>query len=58
MPTTIMFCSCNHAGQDELHGEHQRVHNTGGTETRPIARCTVCESVREFKPRKGQEDRC
>ena len=45
MLTIIRFCSCNHPDQDDLHGIHQRVHNCGGTETRPIARCTVCGNV-------------
>lgn len=40
----IRFCSCNHKGQDDLHGKGRRVFNKlkGKTSTDERYRCTVC----------------
>lgn len=27
--TNIMFCGCDNKMQDEMHGDHKRVHNRG-----------------------------
>lgn len=45
----ILYCNCNHAGQDALHGKGNRVHNAllkkqGVTQK---YRCTVCKTERE-----------
>ena len=39
--TEIKKCTCMHAGQDELHGVNNRVHN----ECNEGWRCTVCSRV-------------
>ena len=40
----ISTCRCKHKGQDELHGEGNRVFNelAGGNKDRREYRCTVC----------------
>jgi hypothetical protein len=38
----VMFCSCEHKSQDEIHGSHKRVHNAVSNEKKPPWRCTVC----------------
>ena len=42
--TIIRKCTCDHAGQDRLHGAGKRVMNktTKKIEERPVYRCTVC----------------
>lgn len=37
----IAKCTCQHPGQDSIHGPGMRVFNPGGTPTKP-ASCTVC----------------
>ena len=39
---TIKVCSCDHKGQDSLHGKGRRVHNYCGNSGH--WRCTVCGS--------------
>ncbi len=44
----ILKCTCEHEGQDKLHGKNQRVHNetNKGQEKQVIWRCTVCQSTK------------
>lgn len=41
--TKVLKCSCNHKGQDRLHGKYMRVHNMT---LKGDYRCTVCGAVR------------
>lgn len=47
MATKIIKCTCDHEGQDSLHGKKNRVANktvkTSGT--KEVYRCTVCEKL-------------
>lgn len=44
-------CTCNHKGQDELHGEKIRVFNKTEKKSgnQPVYRCTVCLAERSSK---------
>jgi hypothetical protein len=38
----IKKCTCKHPGQDQLHGEGNRVWNVAVRKTGNVARCTIC----------------
>jgi hypothetical protein len=45
--TVLRWCSCEHKGQDGMHGSHMRVYNhapgKGGSTTPNRYRCSVCK---------------
>lgn len=48
----IIDCNCNHNGQDNLHGRHQRVANETTTKVpdgQIEVRCTVCHAKKVVK---------
>jgi len=49
----VMYCSCEHEGQDSLHGNRKRVFNKTrklfGLKTY-VYRCTVCGNEKVGKP--------
>ena len=45
--SSVMFCSCIHAAQDQIHGPGKRVFNKTKQGTRESRwRCTVCGTER------------
>jgi len=47
----VLRCFCEHAGQDELHGDDKRVHNEMAPKPKMPTRyrCTVCKRDRTAK---------
>lgn len=51
----VIRCSCEHDGQDQLHGKYNRVHNLtvkGKSSGMFTWRCTVCGTINT----KGRKD--